>query len=219
MSKQHWKEFIMRKFPLILPSFLVFLVWFTYELKKNEKKNKEGLQQFLKTEAEANNTRKQDISNLDYVIFHLTDLPQYSGTNSDILSQQKRLLFFEGKQMLNLSAYTNTQLKLMYGAANLEALSTADVNFINFSRELFKYGKLLYEEEAEEQALKVLEYGIDINTDLSKHYALLAEIYVKHQQMDQLLLLKEKAENIHTMMKDSIISSLDDQIALLETIS
>lgn len=121
--------------------------------------------------------------------------------------------------MLNLSAYTNTQLKLMYGAANLDALSTADVNFINFSRELFKYGKLLYEEEAEEQALKVLEYGIDINTDLSKHYALLAEIYVKHQQMDQLLLLKEKAENIHTMMKDSIISSLDDQIALLETIS
>ena len=147
--------------------------------KKNEKKNKEGLQKFLKTEAEANNTRKQDISNLDYVIFSLSALPEYKGDDDDILAQQKRLLFFEGKQMLNLSAYSNTELKLMYGAANLDFLSTADVNFINFSRELFKYGQLLYEKESEEQALAVLEYGIDIKTDLSKHYALLVDIYVK----------------------------------------
>lgn len=209
----------MRKFPLILPSFLVFIVWLSYELKKNEKKSKEGLQEFLKTEAEANNTRKQDISNLDYVFFSLSSLPEYKGTNPDILSQQKRLLFFEGKQMLNLSAYTNTQLKLMYGAANLDILSAADVNFINFSRELFKYGQLLYDEGQEDQALEVLEYGIDIKTDLSKHYALLTEIYVKHQQLDKLLLLKENAENIHTMMKDSIVSSLEDQIALLETLN
>lgn len=209
----------MRKFPLILPSFLVFIAWLTYELKKNEKKNKEGLQKFLKTEAEANNTRKQDISNLDYVIFSLSALPEYKGDDDDILAQQKRLLFFEGKQMLNLSAYSNTELKLMYGAANLDFLSTADVNFINFSRELFKYGQLLYEKESEEQALAVLEYGIDIKTDLSKHYALLVDIYVKNQQLDKLLLLKEKAQNIHTLMKDSIVNNLEDQIALLETIS
>ena len=209
----------MRKFPLILPSFLVFIAWLTYELKKNEKKNKEGLQKFLKTEAEANNTRKKDISNLDYVIFSLSALPEYKGDDDDILAQQKRLLFFEGKQMLNLSAYSNTELKLMYGAANLDFLSTADVNFINFSRELFKYGQLLYEKESEEQALAVLEYGIDIKTDLSKHYALLVDIYVKNQQLDKLLLLKEKAQNIHTLMKDSIVNNLEDQIALLETIS
>lgn len=209
----------MRKFPLILPSFLVFIAWLTYELKKNEKKNEEGLQKFLKTEAEANNTRKQDISNLDYVIFSLSALPEYKGDDDDILAQQKRLLFFEGKQMLNLSAYSNTELKLMYGAANLDFLSTADVNFINFSRELFKYGQLLYEKESEEQALAVLEYGIDIKTDLSKHYALLVDIYVKNQQLDKLLLLKEKAQNIHTLMKDSIVNNLEDQIALLETIS
>ena len=209
----------MRKFPLILPSFLVFIAWLTYELKKNEKKNKEGLQKFLITEAEANNTRKQDISNLDYVIFSLSALPEYKGDDDDILAQQKRLLFFEGKQMLNLSAYSNTELKLMYGAANLDFLSTADVNFINFSRELFKYGQLLYEKESEEQALAVLEYGIDIKTDLSKHYALLVDIYVKNQQLDKLLLLKEKAQNIHTLMKDSIVNNLEDQIALLETIS
>ena len=121
--------------------------------------------------------------------------------------------------MLNLSAYSNTELKLMYGAANLDFLSTADVNFINFSRELFKYGQLLYEKESEEQALAVLEYGIDIKTDLSKHYALLVDIYVKNQQLDKLLLLKEKAQNIHTLMKDSIVNNLEDQIALLETIS
>lgn len=208
----------MRKFPLILPSFLVFLVWLTYELKKNEKKNKEGLQEFLRTEAEANNTRKQDISNLNYVVFSLSVLPEYTGEDAEILAQIKKLLFFEGKQMLNLSAYTNTQLKLMYGAGNLDFLSTADVNFINFSRELFKYGQILYEKGLEEQALTVLEYGIDIETDLSKHYALLADIYVKKQQLDKLLLLKEKAENIHTLMKDSIINYLDTQIVVLNAL-
>ena len=174
----------MRKFPLILPSFLVFIVWLTYELMKNEKKNKEGLQEFLKTEAEANNTRKKDISNLDYVIFFLSKLPEYQGEDTEILAQQKKLLFFEGKQMINLSAYSNTELKLMYGAANLEFLSTADVNFINFSRELFKYGQLLYEKGLEEPALAVLEYGIDIGTDLSKHYSLLGDIYVKKQESE-----------------------------------
>lgn len=209
----------MRKFPLILPSFLIFIAWLTYELKKNEKKNKEGLQEFLKIENEANNTRKQDISHLDYVIFSLSKLPQYEGDDAKILAQQKKLLHFEGRQMINLSAHTNTELKLMYGAANLEVLSTADVTFIQFSRELFHYAELLYENGEKEQALSVLEYGIDIGTDLSKHYALLGDIYVEKHQADKLFFLKEKAEQIHTLMKDSIISNLEDQIALLETLS
>lgn len=207
----------MAKLPLLLPSVLVFVAWLSYELKKNEKKNKEGLEQFLKTEAEANNTRKQDISNLEYVNFTLSLLPVYQGEDPDILAQQKKLQFFEEKPMINLSAHTNTELKLMYGAANLDFLSTADVNFINFSRELFKYGQLLYEKEEKEQALATLEYGINIGTDISKHYELLSNIYVQQQQMDQLLSLKEKAQNIHTLMKDSIINNIEDQIALLET--
>lgn len=205
-------------FPFILPSFLVFTAWLSYELKKAEKKNKKGLKDFLETETLANNTRKQDISDLDFVLFDASSLPEYDGSNKELLAQQKKLLSFEGKQLLNLSAYSNTELKLKYGAANLEVLSTADVNFINFSRELLKYGELLYQEGLKDQALFVLEYGIEIGTDLSRHYSLLADLYEETQDLSKLISLKEKAEQIHTLMKDSIVEDLNQRIALLETI-
>ena len=38
----------MRKFPLILPSFLVFIAWLTYELKKNEKKKQRRASEVFK---------------------------------------------------------------------------------------------------------------------------------------------------------------------------
>lgn len=173
------------------------------------KKAKRTLTEFWNRESEANSVRRADISNLDYITLSFDKLPINEVKNagfSDIYDELTRL---SEKKFINLSEYTNTDLKMMYGPANLEALSEYDNNYSQLIRLLNKLSKEFINIDKTDAAKMVLEYSIEIGSDLSTDYEMLGKIYLDSNDEAGFKKLEEKTEDINSLSKNLIVSKLD----------
>ncbi len=194
--------------PVFLISFIIFVVWLRYEINKSKKSSDKHHGDFWEREQQSNFSRKADISSLDYIIVPLDELPFVHTQEDDLSRIQEQVKLSSQKKLLNLSSSTNTDLKLKYGTANLSLLSQYDQNYSNFIQNLYKWAKLLYEKGYLAEAEKVLELGITYHSDISGNYTLLANLYKDKNDFDSIGKLIKKAEELNTLMKDSIIKSL-----------
>lgn len=171
-------------------------------------KNKKS---FWNRELEANSVRRKDISNLNYVLFP-SDMPLDALTAIGRSDLVKEFEGFSNKKMLNLTGYSNTDLKLMYGPANLDELTMYDDNFTSFIRLLNNMANaLLKAETADEESAKIiLEYSISIDSDISATYTSLADIYAKSDDTDKLNELISKAENLSSLSGPVIVTKLNN---------
>ena len=181
-----------------------------YKCKKATHESKNDNQLFWDRENRANSTRKQDISTLDYITIPLDRLPLSPNEDEEVTEYQQTIKDLSTKQILNLSGKTNTDLKLEYGVANLTILSEYDNNYTTLINTLARWGARLIKLEQIMDAITVLEYGIEVNTDISRNFYMLAEHYVSTNQPDKIDALLQKAEGISSIMKPSIIKKLTE---------
>ena len=196
--------------PVIVLCTLVIGLLIMYESKKSRHKTDEKNSRFWAREREANTTRKKDISNLDYIFIPTDRLPMSPNADEEVTEYQQTLQSLSTKLILNLSGKTNTDLKLEYGVANLTALSEYDNNYTTLVNTLARWGARLFQLGNTSDAITVLEYGIEVGSDISRNFYLLAEHYAKMNRPDEIERLLQKAENITSMMKPSIIKKLNE---------
>jgi hypothetical protein len=101
-------------------------------------------------------------------------------------------------------------LKLEYGTANITILSDYDVHYTNLVTLLQKLAELLHENGEKRLAIEVLEFAVDTGTDVSKSYYLLADLYKENGTPEKISDLVEKARNIKSLLKDSIVQNLQE---------
>lgn len=195
--------------PIILVTVIILSILLRQRMAYTSQKVEKEKQAFIKREQEANQTRKQDISSLNYIKIPLDTLPM-NHTDEALIRFQDRILALSKEQILNLSGFSNTDLKLKYGVANINFLSKCDSNYTQLVNTLYKWASRLYELNLKSDAKAVLEYGIQCNTDISKHYTLLAIIYREENAFEKIDELSEKAGHLSTLMKESILSSLNE---------
>lgn len=195
--------------PIILITVIILTILLRQRMAYTSRKVEKEKQAFLKREQEANQTRKQDVSSLNYIKIPLDTLPM-SSIDETLIPFQDRILALSKEPILNLGEFSNTDLKLKYGAANINFLSNCDSNYTQLINTLYKWANRLYELNLVDDAKAVLEYGVQCNTDMSKHYTLLAIIYKEENALDKIDELSEKAEHLSTLMKESILASLKE---------
>lgn len=172
----------------------------------NERRAKRN---FLNRESKANSVRRADISNLDYLVIPFETLPLGACISAELVALADELRAFSDKKILNLSAYTNTDLKLMYGPANLEDLSSYDQNFTSLICTLDKIGRGLFDEGNLTDATRFLEYSIGIGSDITTTYTCLGSIYVANKQSSKLDNLITLASQIKSLSGPIILSKLE----------
>lgn len=94
--------------------------------------------------------------------------------------------------------YSNTDLKLMYGPANLNELSECDNNYHLLSDTLLNYAERENTLQRYEAAISILEYAMSLRIDSSRIYLMLARLYDEQNT-------PEKIQNIF-----HALSSMDD---------
>ena len=114
---------------IFFPIFVIILATFAVLRSRASKKNAETISEYLKKESDANFSRKKDISNLNYIVIPLDSLPIGAHPEVDFSQFEDVITDLSTKQILNLNGISNTDLKIMYGAANLNALSEFDNNY------------------------------------------------------------------------------------------
>lgn len=200
-------------YPIFTIFFIFAIFTYIYMNKSNSSFSKEK-EALFEREREANSVRKQDISNLPYINLDISSLPEVNSDDEYIKERLSTLniLSSEDNKIINLSEYTNTDLKLKYGVANLTILTEYDQNFTNLCRCLYELGKRLYESGDTDNAKAFLEYGIECGTDLKLHYSLLADIYEQNNQYDCISSLLEKAMNVNSALKQALIDDLSKRL-------
>ena len=107
--------------------FLLFLAWFTYNRLRAEKLEKEQEKRFWLKEEEANSVRKKDLSLLPYITISPDALPIGVFPTDELLcSYETQVQTLASLKILNLTGFSNTDLKLNYGAPNLTFLTECD---------------------------------------------------------------------------------------------
>lgn len=193
----------------ILIGVIILCLEILYHRKKDEREIKNARKRFWEKEAEANSVRKKDITFLNYIDIPLEGLP-FIHTDDDELNEYQNIVKdLAGKRILNLGGISNTDLKLEYGPANLPELMQYDDNYNTLTATLAKWGSHLASIGMSDRAIMVLEYCIDIGSDVSLAYYTLADEYRKKGRTADIDKLIKKAEKLDSIMKKAILEKLN----------
>lgn len=196
---------------LFLSSLISFCLLIFLLNKRHSKMEKSMKDAFWKREEEANHTRRKSLDNLPYITIPLEELPLACHiTDSEAISEECKeiLRSLSTQKIVNLTGYTNTDLKLSYGTANITCLTEYDQNYTLLVSTLQKWAEALYRGGAKKECRQVLEYAVSIGTDVSHTYFLLADLYDEEGESDLKCSLIEKASGLSSLSSKVIVRTL-----------
>lgn len=196
---------------LFLSSLIMFCIVLAYTNKKHRKLEEKYLKDFWDREQKANNTRKKSLDNLEYITIPFDALPMDILQDDPAIKEMHTLLKnLSSQKIVNLTGYTNTDLKLAYGTANITVLSEYDQNYTLLVRTLQDWAKRLYAEGFMTETKSILEFAVSTGTDVSQSYYLLADIYDKSGEAFKKEALVEAARQIRSPLQKVIVRTLQE---------
>ena len=196
--------------PVYLICFLIFIMWLFYEQHKNQKQEKKLSDDFWAREAEANRTRKKDISHLPLLHVQESEIPVADTENESVLYYIDHIRDLIKSPMADLSEFSNTDLKLAYGVGNFKLLSEYDENFNNFLLALTNLARSYTENgflsEAQDTYRLAFYYGSQKVSD----YTGLANVYLQMEQPERVNELIQEVEASEHPHKVSIVQALQE---------
>ncbi len=193
----------------LFSSFTIFCIIFSIALHKTKRIEQNLDQDFWEREQKANFTRKKSLDNLNYITIPeeiLQMKPDYM--TSEIENCLRDLNDLSAFKIVNFTGYTNTDLKLEYGTANINILSDYDFHYTNLVTLLQKLAELLHDILEDALAVKTLEFAVSTGTDVSKSYYLLAQLYQEAGMSEKIEELISQAQNVRSILKDTIVENL-----------
>ncbi len=198
-------------------SFILFGIWLTFTLIRSRRREDHANDKFWEKEALANQTKKKPLDDLNYIHLPYDPLPFSLLSDDPEIAECHRILnALRGKKIVNLTGYTNTDLKLAYGAANINLLTQYDQNYTLLVRTLQKWAELLIASGYQSDAIPILEFAVSTDTDVSSTYRILASIYHDKQEFGKIEQLKQTAEHLRSAMRPAILRSLDEASRMSE---
>ena len=194
--------------PVFFIITILLVLWVHYQKRRTDRIASQNSEAFWERERQANLTRKKDISNLDYIHVPLSTLPFPETGSEEISDIQKHILNLSTGKIVNFTGMSNTDLKLQYGAPNINILMEYDKNYLELVRSLYRYGKLLYDKQLTDEALSILKYALSIKTDISANYTLLATIYKEKNDAEGINSVISAAEELTSMTKKALLANL-----------
>jgi tetratricopeptide (TPR) repeat protein len=126
-----------------------------------------------------------------------------------IREYQETLFALSKEPIVNLTGISNTDLKLTYGAPNINLLTLYDQRYTTLARTLQSWAKALYDRGFADKAQSILEFAVETRTDISGTYKLLASIYRENGQTDKIRELIPVACDLNSPLSSHIVSMLE----------
>ena len=177
-------------------SFILFIIFLALWLRRSSKKETKANEAYWEKELQANSTRRKSLDSLPYVAIPFDTLPMdILPEDPEIAKVHQTLQTLSKTKMVNFTGKTNTELKLEYGAPNINILTEYDQNYTELIITLNKWASLLTEHQKIAAARTVLEFAVDIGSDINSTYKMLADIYLDHDP-DKITVLISKAKKL-----------------------
>ena len=196
------------KFP-ILASVIIFCLVINHAIRKNNRRQQALEDSFWERERQANATRRQSLDGLNYIKIPLSELPlDLLPDNETIQGYVETVRALAETAIVNLTGYTNTDLKLQYGAPNITLLTQYDQNYTVLVSTLQLWADALLKDGHTEEAVKIMEFAVSVETDVSRTYYRLAEYYLSLGRPEELSRLTQTAQKLRSSNRDQILRQL-----------
>ncbi|MDE7287781.1 MAG: hypothetical protein K2N55_13210, partial [Lachnospiraceae bacterium] len=160
-----------------------------------------------------NNTRRKPLDDLNFIDIPFDRLPMDLLKDDPVVAEYHETLKELSKSpIVNFTGISNTDLKLMYGAPNIDLLSRYDQSYTLLVRTLQNLAKALYDKGYVEEACGILEFAVETRTDISATYKLLSSIYLENHQTEKIKALIPIAQNLNTSLSSYIVSILENAL-------
>ena len=190
-------------------SFIVFTAWLAFTLSRNRRRAASQKKEFWQKELAANSTRRKPLDKLDYITIPFDALPMdLMDTDEKVAECVQTLRSLSDSPIVNFTGISNTDLKLQYGAPNIDLLMRYDQNYTTLVCTLQKWAECLYEAGHSQAARQVLEFAVSTHTDVSGTYRLLASIYASAGEYERIRELTAEAEQLKSGSKNIIVRAL-----------
>ena len=190
-------------------SFIIFLIWLSYEISKSRRIGEKAQDAYWERENAANNTRRKSLDNLRYIVIPFDSLPMETLKEDEkIMEFHKTLYYLSESPIVNFTGFSNTDLKLEYGAPNIDLLARYDQSYTTLARTLQQWAEKLYQAGYVQEAQQILEFSISTDTDVSGSYRLLASIYSKEGETGKIKELEDRARHLKSASRNIIVRIL-----------
>lgn len=193
--------------------FLIFCAWRFYEQRKSERLDKKASDEFWAREEEANHTRKKDISHLPLLEVKESEIPMTDSDDESILYYIDHICEIIKRPMIDLSEYSNTDLKLAYGVANFNTLSEYDENYNTFLLALSNLARAYSRAGLYKEAKDCLELALYYGSRKRSDYTDLTEVYLKLDSPEDITALIRRLEEGCHPRKASIIDAIQEVLS------
>lgn len=178
---------------------------------RSKKKDATHKDDFWERELKANSTRRQPLDNLDYIKLSLEDFPMTLLEDVPKAEDYKQIIrSLSELPIVNFTGISNTELKLRYGAPNIDLLMQYDQNYTLLVRTLQQWAQMLYDAGYVDEARRMLEFSVSTGTDVSATYRLLCQIYNEQQTPEKIGALYPIAEMLNSAMQKTIVRILQE---------
>ena len=192
-------------------SFIIFLIWLSYEISKSRRIGEKAQDAYWEKEAAANNTRRKSLGHLDYISIPFDSLPLEVMKEDEKVIEFHRILHdLADAPIVNFTGFSNTDLKLEYGAPNIDLLMRYDQSYTTLVRTLQQWAEKLYQAGYITETKQILEFSLSTDTDVSGSYRLLADIYSKEGNTDKIRELKDRAQHLKSASRHIIVRILQE---------
>lgn len=203
--------------PVFIIIFVIFIAWTQYEMKKSSKAAQKVEDAFWAREQEANFAPKQDISDLPLLQFDESVIPlppeDMFTPEDDVTTYIAELKKLLREPMIDLSEYTNTDLKLAYGVANFTTLSGYDDNYNSFLLLMTNLARGYERRELHDLAVATYRSALDCGSVKLTDYTGLAEVYLAMDAPEQISALIDEVEASDHPRKSGVVEALKRVLA------
>jgi hypothetical protein len=148
---------------------------------------------------------------LAYIEIPFDTLPLHLLTEDEHIAEyHETLRSLAERPIVNLSCISNTELKLKYGAPNINILSRYDAAYTVLARTLQQWATKLHKAGYTTEAREILEFAVETGTDIKGTYVLLAEIYIEEDTPDKIAGLIIEAEGNNSSFSKGIVKKLKE---------
>lgn len=196
---------------VILASLIVFIIFLSVRIKRQTKIQQNKENSFWERERLANSVRKKPLDNLNYIRIPLETFPTHILQEDETVLECIELMeSLTAQKIVNLTGFSNTDLKLEYGTANITVLTEYDQNYTLLVRTLQKWADILIAAGYTKEAAILMEFAISTQTDVSRTYYQLADYYVSQRESEKIQWLKDTADGLRSSNRNIILNHLKE---------
>ena len=190
-------------------SVLIFSAMTFLYLWRSNKNKASSQDSFWAKEQEANRTGRKSLDDLDYIKIPIEEFPMTLLEDVPKVEDYKQIIqSLSELPIVNFTGISNTDLKLRYGAPNIELLTSYDQNYTLLVRTLQQWAQALYDGGYADEARRMLEFSVSTGTDVSGTYRLLCQIYKEQGTPEKIGRLYPIAEMLKSAMQKTIVRIL-----------